>query len=351
MTDYEILRRVLSCIDPKTTQLGLIRRNGRVLLGVPLNAEAARRTLGLYQPQRRIARMMVLGLHELTHLGLHACILQKLRISCEQAVHAPVLAEIHPGTCGILLGSPEHRVRRAIASYQTKDGWEVAKISFGEAGARVLEQEARILDELQPLAAGVPRLTGLHHGHDVTVLRMPYLKGVAISPGESKDAMELLGRWNTELPTMPITGFTEWEAIQSALTKLNAGRLMLDRLSQESLRPVICHGDFARWNLLKQANGSVVVLDWEWGHQNGMPGIDLVHYILQDARLVKRLPHAEAITDTMQKLNRPECKDYLKRTGWSGDPMLPIIASLAWKQGAGHQENGEILEEILNSKF
>ena len=115
------------------------------------------------------------------------------------------------------------------------------------------------------------------------------------------------------------------------------------------LKPVICHGDFARWNLLQQAAGELIVLDWEWGHQLGMPGIDLVHYFLQDARLVRRLTDRAAIAATLRDLNRPACRSYLDETGWNGDSLLAIIACLAYKQGAGHQQNGEVLRAAVAS--
>jgi hypothetical protein len=329
----------------------LVRRKGRVLLGLPPGREAAARALGLYQPQRAPARLMVTGLRGLAHVGLHGGILSKIHLTGGSTSMSPALTGIEPGTCGVLLGSPEHRVRRAIASYRNDGGWEVAKISFGEAGARVLEDEARALEQLQRVAAGVPRMLGLHRGHNVTVMRMPYLSGEAVKPGESTDALELLNQWITGQTPKPITEFAEWTAIASALSGLESGRRALERLMRECLAPVICHGDFARWNLLRKADGGLVVLDWEWGHPGGLPGIDLVHYFLQDARLVERLSPADAIRKTCLILESPACRDYLDKTGWSGDPLLPIIASLAYKQGAGHQENGEMMEEILNFEF
>jgi hypothetical protein len=348
MTDHELLSRVLACIDPPARGLRLVRRNGRVLLGLPPGREAAARALGLYQPQRALARLMVTGLRGLARVGLHGGMLSKIHLTGGPTPMSPALAGIDPGTCGVLLGSPEHRVRRAIASYRKDGGWEVAKISYGEAGAGVLEQEARTLEELHAVAAGVPRLLGLHRGEDVTVLRMPYLTGTPVSPGESEDALGLLKQWITDQTPKPITEFSEWTAIESALSEFETGRGALERLSRERLRPVICHGDFARWNLLRKADGGLVVLDWEWGHPDGMPGIDLVHYFLQDARLVERLSPVDAIRKTCLILETPGCRDYLDKTGWSGDPLLPIIASLAYKQGAEHQENGEMIEEILN---
>ena len=348
MTDQELLCRVIACIDPAAQDLRLVRRNGRVLLGLPRSAEAACRALGIYQPQRPAARAMVSGLRALNVVGLSGCVLPKLRISCETTLLHPPLSGIEHGTCGVLLGSPEHRVRRAIASYRNAGAWEVAKISFGEAGARVLEQEALVLKKIQQHAAGPPHMLGLHRGHEATVMRMPYLTGLPIPRGESTEALSLLEQWISEQPPQPIRGFPEWPALESALSGLEHGARVLDRLSQERLRPVICHGDFARWNLLRQQDGNLVVLDWEWGHDDGMPGIDLVHYFLQDARLVERLSPVDAIRQTITTLGSPACRAYLEKTGWSGDPILPIVASLAYKQGAGHQENAEMIEEILN---
>ena len=334
-------------LDAGQTRLHGLRRGGSWLLALPKNAEAAARALGLYQPQRRLARGMVAALHGLARFGLHGRVLQEIHLTGGSTSMSPALSGINPGTCGVLLGSPEHRVRRAIASYRNDGSWEVAKISFGDAGARVLEQEARTLEHLGPLAAGVPRMLGLHRGDDVTVLRMPYLRGRPIPPGESKAALELLHQWVTDQALRSITGFPEWAAIESALAGLENGDQVIENLSKARLRPVICHGDFARWNLLRKADGSLVVLDWEWGHQDGMPGIDLVHYFLQDARLVERLSPADAIEKTRVTLESPACRDYLKKTGWSGDSLLPIIASLAYKQGAGHQENKEILHTAV----
>jgi hypothetical protein len=295
--------------------------------------------------------MMVKGLGCLARLGLHGGILPKIKLTGGSSIMHPALAGIVPGSCGLLLGSPEHQVRRAIASYRKDNEWEVAKISFGAAGDGLLEQEARTLEELGPLAAGVPRMLGLHRGGDMTVMRMPYLTGRPVPTGESREAIQLLGRWITDQPRQSITGYPEWPVIETALSEFASGPRILEKLSGECLTPVIRHGDFARWNLLRKADGGLMALDWEWGHQGGMPGIDLVHYFLQDARLVERLRPKDAIEKIRVTLRSPACLHYLEKTGWSGDPRLPIVASLAWKQGAGHQENGKMVEEILNFEF
>lgn len=347
MTDAELLSRVWRLFDPAPATAHLLKRNGRVLLGLPAGREAATRALRLYQPQRRIARGVVAGLRWLIGLGLLDRALPKIRIEGEQENVTPALGEVTAGTCGVMLGSPEHRVRRAIASYRKDGEWEVAKIAFGEAGASLLEREAKALEGLQHSIAGVPRLLGLHRGQDVTVLRMPYLTGRPVNPGDSNDSLNLLDSWITNLPAQPITEFPEWHDIESALLGSELGLRALRRLAQESLRPAICHGDFARWNLLRTTNDSLMVLDWEWGHENGLPGIDLVHYFLQDARLVKRLGSANSIQQTLAELDSTACRAYLQKTGWSSDPILPVLACLAYKQGAGHQENRDVLMAAL----
>ena len=198
MTDTELLSRVFGVLDPGAAEMHGLRRGGRLLLVLPKAGEAATRALRLYQPQRRLARWMVAVLDGLARVSLQGCLLPKLVVSGEPLSLNPPLPGIDPGTCGVLLGSPEHRVRRAIASFRNAGQWEVAKISFGPDGARVLEREARVLQELQPLTKGVPRLLGLHRAADATVLRMPYLTGAPISHGESDGAIRLLHHWITD---------------------------------------------------------------------------------------------------------------------------------------------------------
>lgn len=347
MTDEETIEWVLTLFEIRPDNWAQIDRNGRILLALPSGRRGALRALRLYQPQRIKARAAMAAVWLAAGLGVHRWLLPALRHHGGVVDVNPQFSRAIPYTTGILLGSPEHRVRRAVASYRTAGGWEVAKIAFGREGAEVLEQEARILEELQAHAKGIPRLLGLHRGEGVTFLRMPYLTGKPITPMQSDEALRLLDQWIADECPKPATGFPEWAAIGSALEEHCAGNQALVRLSQECLRPVIRHGDFARWNLRRHKDGGLVVLDWEWGHKQGMPGIDLVHYFLQDARLVERLSPEHAIARTCQALKSPACRTYLQKTGWSGDPLLPLIACLAFKQGAGHQDNAEMLRAAV----
>jgi hypothetical protein len=348
MTAELIASRVLSLFEPSAGDWCYLRRNGRMLLALPPHKQGALRALDLYQPQQWKARASVAALRLVAGCGAHRHVLPLLPYAGGSGASGQDFVQPIPFTTGLLLGSPEHTVCRAIASYQTADGWEVAKIAFGANGAVVLSAEADVLRSLGGTTPGVPRLLGLHQGSDSTVLRLPYLTGGKIPLGDFDDALALLDRWVSGLPVRPTTAFPEWPAIVSALEASDAGRAALAQLAELELTPVVRHGDFARWNLLKQANRNLVAIDWEWGHAEGMPGLDLVHYFLQDARLVHKLPALRAIEETRIFLQRPECQRHLMQAGWSDDPLLPIIASLAWKQGAQHQSNADVLKAALS---
>jgi hypothetical protein len=346
MTDTELIARVAAVLDPGGKGWHGLRKGNRLLLALPLGREAGLKALGLYQPQRLLAKGMVALLEVLLKCGCAGALLAKLKPQKNLENLTLPLEDINPGTCGVLLGSPEHRVRRAIASYRRDGTWEVAKVSFGEEGRLNLEREALVLGELHGTADAVPPLLGIHRADDLTLLRMPYLTGQPVPCGQMDGAIRLLESWVTDASPQGIESFPEWDAIRSALNSCARGAEALAVLCRESLCPVIRHGDFARWNLL-MSGGGLIALDWEWGHSRGMPGLDLVHYFLQDARLVERLAPVEAIRKTITAMKSRRCAEYLARTGWSGNALLPVIASLAFKQGAGHQDNREILDAAL----
>lgn len=347
MTDHELLGRVLSSMDPSAESMHVVRRKGSILLALPPGREAAARALALYQPQRRMARAMAMSLRGLAGWGLHSGVLPKTQIHGGRSEPLDGFSGAEPGSCGVLLGSPEHRIRRAIVSYRLGGRWEVAKISFGEGGEKLLATEAQALREMQAVGSGAPELLGFHHSQDITLLRMPYLEGDPVPAGRFAEALGLLVHWVGKIPAKPIHGFPEWPFIEAALKAVPGGDQIAQALSRETLNPVICHGDFARWNLRSRDGTFPMALDWEWGHADGMPGIDLVHYFLQDHRLVERKRPEDAIRATLADLGRPECADYMRKTGWQDHSLLAVIACLAWKAGAGHQENTEFLEAAV----
>ena len=293
-----------------------------------------------------LARATAMAAGALARCGLHDVVLPKMRVG-GGVVGGRGVAGVEPGTCGVMLGSPEHRVRRAIACYRSAGGWEVAKAAFGEAGWEVIRGETEALESLPAGTRGAPKLLGVHRGEDLALLRMPYIDGVMIGAAEVSEVLSLLESWRSELPAMPIHEFGEWPVIEAALAGDERGRSAMEDLSNKMLRPVIRHGDLARWNLLRTAAGGLMVLDWEWGVARGMPGLDLAHFFAQDARLVRRLPPREVIRSVLGSLQHPACLNYLASCGWQDDCRSVMLASIAFTVGAKQQANEEILAAML----
>lgn len=349
MTDDQAMRQVLGVIEPAAGVMGLVGKNGRMLMALPMDRGAAGRTLRLYQPQRRAAKAMVAVLRVAVATGIHRRVLPVLDVRAGRMALTPAMPEVIPGTCGVMFGSPEHRVRRAIASFQTMDGWEVAKVAFGAEGREVIQSEASVLRSLPQHTPGATAPLGVHYGPDIALMRMPYFRGRVLRQGDSVDAIALLESWRSGLPAVPITEFDEWSFIVAALSSRQQGSAALAQLSQKRLSPGIRHGDFTRWNLLRTTSRGLIVLDWEWGVVRGMPGMDLVHFFAQDARLVNRLSPAEVIRTVERRLQSDDCRSYLEKCGWQGDVRSAILASIAFTVGATQQANEEILSALLNT--
>jgi hypothetical protein len=349
LSESEFLARILQAVEPSPGPRAGVRRGGRLALVLPHDRQAAARTLSLYQPQRPAARIAAAVLRGLAGCGVHRTFPNVATVAAAAPAFEPPLPSVRRASCGVMLGNPEHRIRRAIASYRTEAGWEVAKIAEGDAGAELLAREGDLLGRLHGKHDAVPERLGFHQGGGLAWLRMPYLTGQRLRPHDAGEAVKLLDRWVLEEPAMPMEGFPEWPAILAALGPLPGGKEAIGELADGRLVPVLRHGDFARWNLLRTSGGGWIALDWEWGLEGGMPGLDLVHFHGQEARLVKGLPGDRAIDAIADQLGQPAARAYLGRTGWAGNPLAPALACLAFKQGAGHQDNREALEACLKA--
>jgi hypothetical protein len=294
-----------------------------------------------------LAKVVAALLRGLIRGRCHGPVLSRVSAARAEVALEPALDGIVPGSCGLLLGSADHRIRRAIASYHSVSGWEVAKVAFGPDGIAMIDAEARAMEFLGGQIDGVPKLLGRHRAEGFALLRMPYVTGSPVPARDWEAALDLLEAWKTELPPRRVAEFAEWPSIEGALSSSRVGPDVAVKLAENRLRPVRCHGDFARWNLLRQADGTITVLDWEWGRPEGLPGIDLVHYFAQDARLVRRLPPSEAIEVLLADLSRTRCRQYLEKAGWTGTLIEPIIACLAYKEGSGEQGSRDVLDAAL----
>ena len=61
----------------------------------------------------------------------------------------------------------------------------------------------------------------------------------------------------------------------------------------------LTHGDWVPWNVAT-CRASVWAWDWEYGQEQDVPALDLVHWHLQVARLVRHLPLIDAVAPALQ---------------------------------------------------
>lgn len=62
----------------------------------------------------------------------------------------------------------------------------------------------------------------------------------------------------------------------------------LKELSGRRWSVVIQHGDLTPWNLICLKGGGLAAIDWEYANLDGLPGLDLAHYVLQVSGLIYR---------------------------------------------------------------
>lgn len=355
MTDHDIISQALAALGAEGGEFYLLQKGGKALLALPRNKEAALIALSLYQPQRPFAKLMVAGVKVAIRFGVMPLVLKRVLLERglqKSGIRGP---ELRTETVGVLLGNPDHVIRRAIVSFQGRKGFEVAKIAFGKKGVALMEREAATLASLPPGVVGIPHFLGTHHQEEAGVMRMPYLRGGALGIKNPEYYLNLLQAWLLEEKARPVESFSEWDQIKSVLSgQLKPpGLEALKRLAGLRVKPAIRHGDFAPWNLIRDEEGEVFALDWEWGVPCGISGFDLIHYLTQELRLVQRLPAPDILVSLRRTLQSAPFENYLDAAGWKGqgpecfDNLL--LVALAFGVSLQIEGIADLLELLLVS--
>ncbi|WP_397547486.1 hypothetical protein ABUL39_03760 [Rhodothermus marinus] len=193
----------------------------------------------------------------------------------------------------LLVGTPGP-AQKMVLALGDHDGRPVAYLKYAErpVGIRRLQREAAVLQTL-PRQLG-PRLLwqgDLYRGH--AVLLSP-LEGRPFRLSR-KDLLRTARLLET-LPPSACCPVDEHPALQELPDPTEAPvTYWLEVLCRRRWPVVPMHGDCAPWNLLQAPDGQVRMLDWEYGHPEGFPGVDLAYYLLQIAMLIRKMPPARAL--------------------------------------------------------
>ncbi len=90
------------------------------------------------------------------------------------------------------------------------------------------------------------------------------------------------------------------------------------RLRGQALPFHPCHGDFVPWNA-QLADGRLYLFDWEYAREQGLPGYDLIHFLVSTWALVKRWRPARIVKEVLRIGSAGTS------TGVRADAALPLL--------------------------
>src|SRR4029077_17239886 len=107
--------------------------------------------------------------------------------------------------------------------------------------------------------------------------------------------------------------------------------VLCGNLEDRAVHPAIAHGDLAPWNIKVLSDGAWMVLDWERGEREGLPGWDWFHYEVQPALLVQHESTAALIGRLERLLATPAFRAYTQLSAIAGVERQMALAYLLYQ--------------------
>jgi hypothetical protein len=201
----------------------------------------------------------------------------------------------------------------------------VLKAGLTAGGGRSVLHEAEVLRKLEPYH-WAPRLLSVHP--ELRAAAQKYVPGAMPDRRFRPEYMEMLCQ-------LPMSGAdkTLTQVAGEMARRLNPFKAWLDALApglldrscdaldlDSSIPTLLVHGDFAPWNMRRNAQLGYVLVDWEWADFAGLPAYDLLHFQLNDDRLFGEKAGGYAAIRF-----RPICAEYLRRMDLDPE-LLPRLA-------------------------
>ena len=300
----------------------VLGRGGNILLLIPDTAATVGKGLGLYRPQRLLARLFV---GAVAKLPFGRSLLKQIKGGLTRGGAIQTVLDATDATlvC-LLLGNPSQEERRIILLAESNMG-HLFIIKLG-SGAPAVEKISRERGFLEENAAGnpvIPSLIKVWCEEQWEAFAIPYCDAPGEVPFEK--ICEVLKSWCTDSPSVRLSSLPEWKEVVSRITDEKVRENLLNRSAGIDIKTSLVHRDFAPWNVLSSTNSEVTVIDWEFGKEEGVPGWDLVHYLFLSSHLVDRLSLAEAsvrVFDTLE--SKARCVELVKYWGWEGNVDLLV---------------------------
>jgi hypothetical protein len=201
----------------------------------------------------------------------------------------------------------------------------VLKAGLTDGGGRSVLHEAEVLRKLEPYR-WAPRLLSVHP--ELRAAAQKFVPGAMPDRRFRPEYMEML----CHLPRSG-GGKTPAQLAGEMARRLNPFKAWLDTLAPglldrscdaldlDSFVPtLLVHGDFAPWNMRRNAQLGYVLVDWEWADFAGLPAYDLLHFQFNDDRLFGEKAGGYAAIRS-----RAICAEYLRRMDLDAE-LLPRLA-------------------------
>lgn len=229
----------------------------------------------------------------------------------------------------VLVGTPgpERSLVAILTDAQGRDR-AVAKVAVGPGVAEGLRREEAALRD--PAVAGhAPELQAVFELDGRPALLTTHLTG---RPLRSRE-------WERLAPVLaPERGAREVDPAELPLivAAARAAGLAPGRAA-DALGPAVpavrTHGDLAPWNVLLGPHGPVLI-DWEESRSDGVPGLDLAHFLLSAGVLLRDVPPSSAARAAATRL---------AAAGWppaAADALVALAAGDRLRRGVrdGHEE-------------
>jgi len=356
-----------------SSALCLVAAGGRLVLALPAACGAARVVIDLYQPQRWKGK----GFKVLAKLIAATGIARRRPGFAGLRGAAPLVTWLRAaaagGSVGFLGCNPNHGPRCVLAGIDPVDGRRfIAKLGL-DGSAAAVRREAAILQALLGKVPGVIEPLGLEQAEprdrtqsgersgpggaaaaggcpepdcdfDWALLRLPHLGNEAPKSMAEPGVRRLLDRWLGD--GTRLLGESAWAAgliQQAAVAGVPSG--WHERMSGRRVRGALVHGDFAVWNL-RMVGNDLVALDWEWGQENAVAGVDLAHGLRQECYMVRRMNPKQAVAWMLEQAASPAWSEYLAAAGWEAAHEDWLRLGLLHSHFHAHNHSAEMLAEL-----
>ena len=233
-----------------------------MLLGLPQDCRLALATLKLYQPQKRMGRL----LRNLVRISI-ALRVYHLFPKCEFSIGnngliALLSEKFNTQAIGIILSSPVSQDRNLVAVFESENTLYVAKAGCGESEAVVRMEHERLMN-FSGFVNGVACITEMVNGDS------------PLGAEQEAKVWDLLGSWMSHAQTMIMNTIPQWTKLNEKLKGRNPIARILDEMGKLRVLSPIGHGDFAPWNLITH-NNKVTPFDFEYFEETGLEFLDLI---------------------------------------------------------------------------